>query len=170
MRCPGMLGGCVATTSAVPSRVTRGLVTLSGVVTSRPLTRDRCRTIVARPPCTFPGHVVSVAHMKRVALSLNVPESVRDALDLRVKEGRAKGFPVERASLAAHILETALRLDGLREGEPKLVVRAMTALLGELASIVPGIVGRVEASLRSTGLAKDRIDAVMGALEVNDAK
>ena len=48
------------------------------------------------------------ASVKRVPLSLNVPPSVIAALDRRVEEGRAQGFPVDRAPLAVVMLERAL--------------------------------------------------------------
>jgi hypothetical protein len=48
------------------------------------------------------------ASVKRVPLSLNVPPSVVAALDRRVEEGRAQGFPVDRAPLAVVMLERAL--------------------------------------------------------------
>ena len=49
-----------------------------------------------------------VAHVKRVPITLNITLETREALDRKVAEGRAKGFPVERASLAAHLLSVAV--------------------------------------------------------------
>lgn len=109
-------------------------------------------------------------NVKRIPISLNISPAAREALDLRVREGHAKGFPVERAALATKLIETALRLDGLREGEPRAVVRAMTALLGEIRPMVPGLAGRVEAALRGAGLAEDRVKFMMKTMEVSDGE
>ena len=106
--------------------------------------------------------------MKRVALSLNGPERVRDALDLRVREGRAKGFPVERASLAAHLLATALRVDGVKLDEGKAFFRATVGLLGELRPMVPALRERVAANLRAEGFAEDAVVRFLGLLELED--
>ena len=112
----------------------------------------------------------SLSNVKRIPISLNISPAAREALDLRVREAHAKGFPTERAALATKFLETALRLDDRREGEPIAVVRAMTALLGEIRPMVPGLAGRVEAALRAAGLAEDRIAFMTKTLEVDDGE
>lgn len=103
--------------------------------------------------------------MKRVQISLNIAPAVRDALDARVREGAAKCFPVERAALASRLLETALQIDdAVKVDDGKAFVRAMTALLGEIRPLVPGLDGRVEAALRGAGLAEDRIETMMSVM------
>ena len=71
-----------------------------------------------------------VAHVKRVPITLNITLETREALDRKVAEGRAKGFPVERASLAAHLLSVAVSgsavdVEALEELAGKLDVAAL---------------------------------------------
>ena len=44
----------------------------------------------------------------RFQMTVRLPDEVRVALDRRVDELRARGAPVERASLAAHLLSTVV--------------------------------------------------------------
>ena len=92
-----------------------------------------------------------VAHVKRVPITLNITLETREALDRKVAEGRAKGFPVERASLAAHLLSVAVSGSTVDVEALEAVAAKLDMLLGLLrkepapvkADRLAGLVGSV---------------------------
>jgi hypothetical protein len=93
---------------------------------------------------------------KRIPLSLNVPRALRDALDRRVEEGRAQGFPVERAALAVAALER-----GLAGGAPSAGCRVpMTPEVREAFDALEGAFGDLLGRILSDDRACDMLGEI----------